>query len=99
MSELNTFLEQRRYFNYGMDQVAAGKTIYELLHGEVDLDQSEDSEPVAFEELDLEYSSALILGVATALEDMIRELPKRQQKKLKEKVFHTKKLPSSEDEF
>ena len=97
MSDLNTFLEQRRYFNYGLDQIAAGRTIYELLHGEVDLDQSEDSEPVAFEELDLEYSSALILGVATALEDMIRELPKRQQKKLKEKVFHTKKLPSEED--
>ena len=98
MSELNTFLEQRRYFNYGLDQIAAGRTIYEILHGEVDLDQSEDSEPVAFEELDLEFSSALILGVATALEDMFRELSKRKQRKLKEKVFHTDKLELDDDD-
>lgn len=97
MSELNTFLEQRRYYNYGMDQVAAGKTIYEILHGEVDLEESEDSEPVLFEDLELEYSSALLLGVAVAYEDMVRELSKHQQKKLKRKIFHTKKLPDDEE--
>ena len=97
MSDFNSFLEQRRYYRYGMDQIAAGRTIYEILHGEVDLDPGDDTEPVTFVNLELEYFVALILGVAIAYEDMIRELPKRKQKKLKEKVFHTDELPDEED--
>ena len=98
MSEFNTFLEQRRYFNFGLDQVVAGKTIYDILHGDVDLDPDDDAEPVAFEDLQLEYSSAVLLGVATAYEDMIRELSKRKQRKLKEKIFHVDKLPDEDDD-
>ena len=97
MSDLNIFLEQRRYFRFGMDQVAAGKTIYEILHGEVDLDDTDESEPVKFEDLQLEYSSAVLLGIAVAYEDVLRELPKGKVKKAKKAAFHTDDIGNDDD--
>jgi len=97
MSDLNIFLEQRRYFRFGMDQVAAGKTIYEILHGEVVLDDTDESEPVKFEDLQLEHSSAVLLGIAVAYEDVLRELPKRTVKKAKQAAFHTDDIGTDDE--
>lgn len=95
-------LELRKYFNFGMDKVAEGVTLYEILHGEIVLDEYDEDEndeipTQKFEDLDHEYAAAVLLGVATKYEDIIREIPKRQLKKLKQAVFHTKKLPEEDD--
>ena len=85
-------LEVRRYFNFGMDKVAEGVTLYDLIHGEIVLDENgtddlDEMPSQNFEDLDHEYAAAVLLGVATKYEDIIRKISKRQLKKLKKKLL------------
>ena len=95
-------LKVRKYFNFGMNKVAEGVTLYDLIHGEIVLDENvtDDLDEIPsqnFVDLDPEFAAAVLLGVATKYEDLIREIPKRQLKKLKKAVFHTDKLPEEDD--
>ena len=95
-------LEVRKYFKFGMDKVAEGVSVYDLVHGEIVLDDNgmddfDETPTQSFEDLDHEYAAAILLGVATKYEDIIREIPKRQLKKLKQAVFHTDRLPEEDD--
>ena len=97
MSDFNNLLEQRRYFHLGIDMIRRDKTMHDILHGDVETGD-EDEPLMAFEDLPIEHSAALLLGCACALEDVLREIPKRTVTKAKKAAFHTDDVGADDDE-
>lgn len=94
---IENLLKLRKFFKLGTDLIRQGKTISEIVHGDIDSDDPEEP-PRSFDDLVPIESASVLLGCACALEDVIREIPKGTVKKAKKKVFHTDKLELDDDE-
>ena len=97
MTDLNDLIALRKFYNLGADFVRQDKTLHEIIHGEFESDDP-DEPGRSFDDLEPIESSALLLGYAVTLEDVLRECPKGKVKKAKKKVFHTDKLELDDDD-
>ena len=96
MTDLEKLLELRKFFKLGIDFIRQDKTLHEIIHSEIESDNP-DEPGRSFDDLESIESAALLLGCACALEDVLRELPKRTVKKAKQVAFHTDDIGADDD--
>ena len=98
MSEADVFLEVKKYYLAGIEYVRDGRELNRILDYVIEYDEDEETETLV-RDLDERYQAAIFLGAAMTLEDLIREIPGRELKKAKKRVFHTDHLSSEDDDL